>query len=270
MVEERRTKSLGEFGFAGIVPGGYIFRVRAEGYQPLEFNPGFRISQDQTFTLFMKSEEITVTSTSTAFPVSAHVLSMPQKARGLYESGMKKLYGERDALGALEEFQKAVRKAPSFYEAEFQLGMASLSLGKGTEAEANFRKSIEMSSDKFPDANIALGVLLLDKGDLAGASAQFHHALELNPSAWMACLKLGDVAYRQGNYPEAENWAKKAGEIEPTKPMVHQLLVEIHAKQKNYPAAIEDIDAYLALDPDSANAARLRELREKLQALAPK
>ena len=148
--------------------------------------------------------------------------------------------------------------------------MASLSLGKGTEAEANFRKSIEMSSDKFPDANIALGVLLLDKGDLAGASAQFHHALELNPSAWMACLKLGDVAYRQGNYPEAENWAKKAGEIEPTKPMVHQLLVEIHAKQKNYPAAIEDIDAYLALDPDSANAARLRELREKLQALAPK
>jgi tetratricopeptide (TPR) repeat protein len=265
MIEERRTRALGEFTFPGLSPGAYTFQVTAPGYEPTQFKPDARLTRDQSFTIYMKSEELTETSTSTSSPVSAHVLSMPQKARGFYETGMQKLYNERDATGALEEFQKAMRKAPSFYEAEFQSGMASLSMGKGAEAETNFRKSIEMSGDKFPDANMALGVLLLDRGDLVGASAQLHHALEVNPAAWMACLKLGDIAYRQGNYPEAETWAKKAGQIEPTMPMVHQLLAEIHIKQKDYPAAIEDIDAYLALDADSANAVRLKELRVKLQ-----
>jgi hypothetical protein len=48
------------------------------------------------------------------------------------------------------------------------------------------------------------------------------------------------------------------------------LLAEVHSKQKNYPVAIRDIDAYLVLDPISENADRLKELREKLKALERK
>ena len=265
MIEERRTRSLGEFAFNAITPGVYTLKVSAEGYEPTEMKPDIRLTSDQSFTVYMKAEQVSVVSSPTAHSVSAHVLSMPRKARELYQSGMGKLYGEKNAQGALTDFEKALGHAPSFYEAQFQTGMALLSLGRGEAAEASIRKSIEMSGDKFAEADVALGVLLFDRGDLNAAELQFHHALELNPSAWMACYKLGEIAYRQGDLTPAETWAKKAKQMQTELPMIDQLLLQIHMKQNNYAAAIEDIDAYLELDSTSENADRLRELREKLK-----
>ncbi len=270
MIEDRHTRSLGEFTFGGITPGVYILQVTAEGYEPTEFKPDVRLTSDQTFSIYMKSEQLSVASGSTAITVSAHVLSMPRRARDVYQSGMKKLYLDKNAQGALDDFQKAVERAPKFYEAELQRGMAYLSLGKGEEAEVRIRKSIEMSGDKFAEADVALGVLLFDRRDLEGAEQQFHRALELNPSNWIACYKLGEIAYRRGDLPQAETWAKKAKQLETDMAMMDQLLVEIHIKEKNYPAAIQDIDAYLENDPVSENADRMRELQEKLKGLADK
>ncbi len=270
MIEERRTRDLGEFTFAGILPGVYKLEITAEGYEPTEFKPDIRLTADQTFSIYIKSEQVSVISSSTARTVSAHVLSMPRKARDFYQSGMKKLYGDKNAQGALEDFQKAVTRAPKFYEAELQMGMALLSLGRGEEAEAKIRKSIELSGDKFAGSNVALGVILFDRRDLEGAESQFLHALEQNPSAWIACYKLGEIAYRRGDLEQAESWAKKAKQLETDSPMMDQLLIEVHIKQKNYPAAIQDIDAYLENDPISENADRMRELQEKLKSLTDK
>lgn len=265
MIEERRTRSLGEFAFPGLNPGVYTLKVSAEGYEPTELKPDVRVTSDQTFTVYMKAEQVSVVSSSSAHSVSAHVLSMPRKARERYQSGMEKLYGNKNAQGALADFEQALGRAPKFYEAELQTGMALLSLGKGEEAEARIRRSIEMSGDQFAEADMALGVLLLDRGDLDGAELQFQHALKLNPSAWMACYKLGEIAYRRGDLTQAETWAKKAKQMQTDLPMMDQLLLQVHIKQKNYGAAIEDINAYLELDSVSENADRLRELREKLK-----
>ena len=270
MVEERTTRSLGEFTFAGLAPGVYILKATAEGYEPAEFKPDVRMTSNQSFTIYMKSEQMNVVSNSTASTVSAHVLSMPRRARELYQSGMKKLYVEKNAQAALQDFQKAVQHAPKFYEAELQSGMALLSLGKGPEAEVAVRKSLELSDDKFADGSVVLGVLLFDRADMEGAQAQFHQALELSPSNWIACYKLGEISYRRGELAEAETWAKKAKQLETDLPMMDQLLMEIHLKEKNYPAAIQDIDAYLENDPISENADRMRELQEKLKGLAEK
>jgi tetratricopeptide (TPR) repeat protein len=178
---------------------------------------------------------------------------------------MKKLYQEKNVEGALEDFEKAYQQAPKFYEALFQTGMAMLSMGKGAEAEAQFRKSLEISDNKFAGANVALGVLLFDRNDLEGAAAYFQHALELRPSAWIASYKMGEIAYRHGDLVQAERWAKQAKQSENESTMMDQLLLEIHVKQKNYPAAIQDIDAYLENDLLSETADRMRELQEKLK-----
>ena len=270
MIEERHTRSLGEFTFGGLVPGVYILEVSAQGYEPTEYKPDVRLTSDQSFTVFMKPEQISVISSSSVRPVSAHELSMPRKARNLYGSGMKKLYGDKNAQGALEDFEKAVLRAPNFYEAQFQSGMAMLSLGKGEEAEARIRKSMEISGDKFAGANVALGVLLFDRNHLDAAESQFRHAMDLNPAAWLAYYKMGEIAFSRGDLLQAETWANKAKQLETDQPMMDQLLMEVHIKQKNYPAAIKDIDAYLELDPISANADRLRDLQEKLKSMDQK
>jgi tetratricopeptide (TPR) repeat protein len=267
MIEEHRTLSLGEFSFRGFSPGSYTLRLTAEGYEPTEFQPNYRFTSDQALTLYMKAVQQDPSKSSALSSISAHELSMPHAARDLYDSGRRKLYGEKNAIGALEDFQKCLYKAPKFYEAQFQLGMAYLSLGKGHEAEASFRKSIEMSGDKYSEANLALGVLYFDTGDLDAAKSQLHRALELNPSAWMACYKLGDIAYREKSYWEAETWAGKAKAIESRMAMVYELLAQIHVAQKNYLSAVEDLDAYLQLEQDKAKAAQASELRDKLQQL---
>lgn len=267
MIEERHTLSLGEFAFRGLTPAVYTLQVTAEGYEPADFRPGYRITSDQSFTLYMKAVQKESSKSATVYVISAHELSMPRGARDLYNSGRQKLYGDKNAIGALEDFQKCLYKAPKFYEAQFQLGMAYLSLGKGHEAEASFRKSIEMSGSKYSEANLALGVLYFDTGDLDAAKSQLHRALELNPSAWMACYKLGDIAYREKNYSEAETWAGKAKALESKMAMVYELLAQIHVAEKNYPSAVEDLDAYLQLEQDKAKAAQASELRDKLQQL---
>lgn len=270
VLEERRTQSMGDFSFGGLVPGMYVLQLSAEGYEPTVYNPGIRLGGGQTLTLYMKAVEKSVDPVSKVPTVSAHILSMPAKSRDLYQSGMKKLYGDQNAKEALADFDKALGRTPRFYEAEFQSGMALLKLGKREEAEFRIRKSMEVSGDHFAGSNVALGLILFEKEDLKGAEQQFLHALELNPSAWMACYKLAEIAYRRDDLSQTETWATKAKAIQGAAPMVYHLLANVHIKQKNYLAAIRDIDAYLALDPASENANRLKEIREKLQGLEEK
>ncbi len=122
-----------------------------------------------------------------------------------------------------------------------------------------------LSDNKFAGANVALGVLLFDRNDLEGATAYFQHALELRPSAWIASYKMGEIAYRRGDLVQAEKRARQAKQSENESTLMDQLLLEIHMKQKNYPAAIQDIDAYLENDPLSENADHMRELQDKLK-----
>jgi tetratricopeptide (TPR) repeat protein len=267
LVEERRTRSLGEFGFPGIQPGGYTLRLSADGYEPAQFTPNYRLVSNQAFTLFMKPTSPDSPRPVVTPAVSAHELSMPRSARELYASGMNKLYREKNAAGAMQDFQKALQKAPEYYEAQFQIGMAYLSLGNGEGAEAGFRKSILISSDKYSEANVALGVHLLGRGEVAEAKTQLNRALELNPSTWVACYKLGDIAYREDHLTEAEKLVSKAKELQPKIAGVYLLLAQIHKKQENYAAAVQDLDSCLELDPNNENAGGIKELREEMQRL---
>jgi hypothetical protein len=47
--------------------------------------------------------------------------------------------------------------------------------------------------------------------------------------------------------------------------MIYRLLSNIHLQQKDYPALLEDLDAYVKLDPDSPAGARAKEIRDQVQ-----
>jgi tetratricopeptide (TPR) repeat protein len=239
VIEERHTGGQGEFVFR-VLPGSYTFHLTAEGYEATEFQPGNRIYSDQKLTIYMKAAQPNSSQPSTNSAISAHELSMPRGAREFYASGMKKLYGDKNGLGGLGDFQKALQKAPSFYEAQFQIGMAQLKLGRAEEAEASFRKSVEMSGDKYFQANLALSLICFDKGDLDASKAQFRRALELNPSARSISPKMGTI---------------------------YDLLDQIRVEQKDYASAVRDLDAYIQREQDDAKVAQARELRKKIQQL---
>jgi lipoprotein NlpI len=59
--------------------------------------------------------------------------------------------------------------------------------------------------------------------------------------------------------------AEQAATLATAQPVVYRLLAVIHLRQKDYPALLADLDAYLRLDPDSPAGLRAKELRAQTQ-----
>ncbi|MGB8322195.1 MAG: carboxypeptidase regulatory-like domain-containing protein [Candidatus Acidiferrum sp.] len=261
------TSSSGQFNFGGLPTGNYLLDVEAAGFQSTETRLDLSFSSQSGLIIYLKPTTQTAPNEAgaTGASISAHELSIAEGARNLYRDGKKKLYNENKAQESLWYFEKALAQAPDFYEARYQLGMADVGLGKTDEAEKNFRKCVSESRDKYGSANIALGTLQLDRGETEAGEKQIRHGLELSPSAWMGYYQLGRVEALEGHLDEAETLAEQARQFAPATATVYQLLATIHMRQKNYPAALEDIDAYLLLDAQSPAGIRAKQIREGLQ-----
>jgi len=106
---------------------------------------------------------------------------------------------------AIDAAEAAVRTAPRHGDAAFVLGQALEASGRPIEAEAEFRRAVELA----PGADFfrgALGRFLLRQNDISGAE---RIAAELDPrSAIEAALLLrGEVAFRRNRFTEARDFA---------------------------------------------------------------
>jgi tetratricopeptide (TPR) repeat protein len=137
-------------------------------------------------------------------------------------------------------------------------------LGKTLEAENNFRKSIEISGDKDAESEVGLGTLMIDRGEYLQGEKTVRRGIELEPNFWLGHYQLARALLIENNLPDALRSADQAKSLAPTAPIVYRLLSNIHLRQKDYPALLGDIDAYLILDPDSPAAIRAKQLREQV------
>jgi hypothetical protein len=261
--QQQETTDSGLFEFRRLGGGTYTLMVDVQGYEHVATSVDLSFMPEKGVVIRLHSlpgEKTTVAATS----VSAHELSMPEKARDLMSAGKKKLYAEKNAQGALDDFQSAIAAAPGYYEACYQAGMAYLSLDRRDEAEASFRKSIELSGDKYSEADVGLGTLMLDRRDFAQAEKTVRRGVELNPDYWLGQYELGRAQLSLDNVAEALKSADRAKLLAPSAAVVYRLLSNIHLRQKDYPALLADIDSYIKLDPDSAAGIRAKQLREQV------
>jgi tetratricopeptide (TPR) repeat protein len=85
--------------------------------------------------------------------------------------------------------------------------------------------------------------------------------LELNPNSWVGQYELGKLELYRMHIDTALAAARKAEALAPDQPKVYHLLSLIHLRQKNYQAAIADLDAYIRLDPDSPDGQTAKQIR---------
>jgi tetratricopeptide (TPR) repeat protein len=262
--QQEETTDSGWFEFRRLGGGSYALMVDVQGYERVATTVDMSFMPEKGVVLRLKSLTSGKSTAGGAGSVSAHELSMPAKARDLMSAGKRKLYTDKNAQGALEDFQSAIAAAPGYYEAYYQVGMAYLSLGKRDDAEINFRKSIELSSDKYCEADVGLGTLMLDRLDFAQGEKTVRHAVELNPDYWLGQYELGRALLDQDKIAEALKSADQAKSLAPSAAVVYRLLSNIHLRQKDYPALLADIDTYIKLDPDSAAGIRAKQLRAQV------
>lgn len=258
---ESVTTDNGEFAFPGLRAGAYILKITAPGFLPLEMNVDVNFGTEHGISVFLKPAGKSLKERPSDPSISAHELSMPAAARKLMDSGKKKLYAGNNAEGALRDFEAAVAKAPDYYEAYYQIGMACLSLQKPADAERNLRTSVSLSNQTYSDAVLALAILFLGRRDAAQGEPLLRRGLELNPNSWVGHYELGKLELYRMHLEAALDAAQKAESLAPQQPKVYRLLSLIHLRQKNYQAALADLDAYIRLDPDSPEGHTAKQIR---------
>jgi len=263
LLETATTTATGSFEFHGLGRKWYSVSVELSGYEPAAASIDMSLSSTTTLEIYLKRKSDD-TASPKAKSISAHELTIPRNARDLLDSGKRKLYVGKDAPGALRDFQKAVAAAPNYYEAYYQIAMAQLALGRRDDAEAAFRKSIEMSGDTFGEAEIGLGRSVLDRGDFLQAEKMIRRGLELKSDAWAGHYELARALAGENRIPEAQKSAEEARSLAPNVAVVYELLASIHFREKDYAALLADLDAYIKLDPDSNEGQRAKALRAQV------
>lgn len=265
LLQQSSSNDDGEFSFQGLAPGRYLLKVQATGFEIETVHVDLSFTSQRGFTVLLKAISDGSAPASAVTSISAHELAMPEPARLLFAAGKKKFYMEKNAQGALQDFKSAAEKAPDFYEAYYLAGLASLSLQNTAAAETYFQKSVDLSGKQFADADIALATLLLQRGEIQQGEPLLRQGLALNPRSWQGQFALGEFEAGRGHLEPALAAAVQAATLAPAQPVVYRLLAVVHLRQKDYPALLADLDAYLRLDPDSAAGRRAKELRAQTE-----
>jgi tetratricopeptide (TPR) repeat protein len=267
LLQETATTAYGEFYFRGLPRGRYLLTLEANGFQNLQTPLDLSYTSDKGMTIYMKPEvkESTIPPAGATGPsVSAHELSMPEAARSLVASGKKKLYVDKNPQAGLTDFEQAVTKAPTYYEAYCEMAMAYTTLGKADEAVKSFQAAIKESGDTYSDAEVGLGTLLIEKGDVEAGEKAVRRGVELNPNSWRGFYELGKLEFSRDHLDLALNSAERAKSLAPNVSIIYRLLANIHMRQKNYTGLLGDLDGYIKLDPDSPAGLRAVQMREQI------
>ncbi len=142
------------------------------------------------------------------------------------------------------------------------MGAADLKLWRIPEAEQAFRKSIELSGGRYAHPLIALGAILDDEKKFAEAETVIRKGLDLNPDSWTGQYYLGLALAGLNRLEEAEKSALEALRQKTDFPEAHLLLADIHGREKDFRALVNDLNEYLRLAPDGPASARAKALRE--------
>jgi tetratricopeptide (TPR) repeat protein len=264
VLSEMITSDTGEFSFRGIPAASYMLKISADGFETLSLTLDLNFASARGVPIYLKPIAAKSSEPVLGTTISTHEMSMPRAASDLFASGKRKMYVEKNPQGALADFQAAAAAGPGYYEAFYQMALVNLTLHNAPDAEANLRKSIEVSGDKYADAEVGLGTVLLDRGLNAEAEKALRRGLELNSDLWLGHYELGRALFGEKKDGQALKSAERARTLSPNSADIYRLLANIHLREENYAALLVDIDAYLKLDPDSPAGKRAKELRGQI------
>jgi tetratricopeptide (TPR) repeat protein len=258
------TRDNGEFEFDGLPSGDYAIEISVQGYE--SFRETISIDNSARTGVFIFLRRLSAVPTRIyGGIISAHELSVPRKAHDEYEKGLELLYSKADYKGAILQFQRAIKDFPKFYEAYLQEGNAYVDLEEMGPAEEALRKSVDVSSNRFPDAYFRLAWFLNNAKRYSEAEPLCRQGLTLDASSWLGNFEMARALIALSRIEEAEKHATQARDLKPDNPAVYLLLANIYLHGKDYAALLKDLDDYLKVAPAGPEAEQVRKTRDEVQ-----
>jgi tetratricopeptide (TPR) repeat protein len=260
------TRDNGDFQFDGLGNGSYIIEINVKDYDRFQQEVTISGASRLGLAIFL-GRPAKAPSPGIGLSISAHQLSVPHKAHDEFEKGMTLIYLKSDYHGAISQFQLAIKDFPTYYEAYAEEGNAYYQLQELDHAEEALRKSIDLSSGQYADANFTLAAIQTDTKHYAEAETIARQGISVDSSSWRGPFELARALVALKKTDEAEKTAQQSRDLMPDNAPVYLLLANIHIQRKDYPALLRDLDDYLRLAPLGPEADQARKTREHVQAL---
>jgi tetratricopeptide (TPR) repeat protein len=254
---QTKTDKNGDFLQVGLASGAYKVTASKDGVgsQTLPTNVRQGPNNPMTFALSASSN---MSNAEKEAAVAA------QAAAGAALQAMK----AGNHADAITKFNEVIAKVPNCGECYYNIGVAQTRLSKPAEAEAAFKKAIELNPNSA-DAYTGLANLYnaQKKFDLAAeASAK---AAQLSGGAAggggaEAAYNQGVILFNSGKFAEAKTQFEAAVKADPNMGMAQYQLGMTALNLGQIPDAVTALEAYLKVDP---NGAKVGEVKAALPAL---
>ncbi len=255
----------------------YFLLIEEEGFKPyrerLDYRTGGR--RDNRLFVYLEPEDVPVGDGARV--VDLDQLLLDGEARGAYEDAMSALDAGRQAEAA-EYLERVVERAPDFFEAQDELGALYVTLGRFGEAEATLTTARELNpSASRPLLNLGTMHYKMGETHFAGqrfdaAQAEYIQAantleqvIRMDPQAGMAYQNMGAALYRLQELSAAEALLLRGLEIDPQMHESRLLLVNVYNRMGRFDNALDQLDSYLNLNPNSPQRDALARMRTNIE-----
>jgi len=161
-------------------------------------------------------------------------------------------YKKSDYLKAVASFKKALEEDPGDNEAVQLMGLSYYLAGRPAEAIGPLEKVQAWYPSANVDAAYILGVCYMQTKDYPSARKAFAKMFGVPGDSAASYLFTARMLLRQDFGPVAEEYAKKAMELDSKLPLAHALLGELYLYKSRLPEAIEQFQKELELNPGEA------------------
>jgi tetratricopeptide (TPR) repeat protein len=178
----------------------------------------------------------------------------------LFERGQN-AHAKGDLARAVSLYEGALKLRPEFAEAEYQRGVALVSLERFPEAEKSLNHAIELKKD-WSLPMVALGSLLARAERDRDAEPVLRRAIKLGANDYVTLDSLSSVRLRAGDKVEALSLAHQATEDENAPASAWTWRASVERANRDSVAALSSLSNALKIEPNHVSAFRERaELR---------
>ena len=260
----------GNFNFEDLAGGSYVLTIEQQGYERVEREARLTTIPSLTVNIGLHKvaggrAEFGDNGVAKGDAISARELSLPSKAQEQLAKGRERLFQKHDPAGSLPFFHKLLEISPAFYDGYYLEGIAYTQMGQLSEAETAFRKAIEGSDHHYAEPCFALASLLTDKKQFEDAKLLAHEGMTADPEAWRGYYEMARALLGEGRYAEAETNGIAARKRKTDFPGLYLILANIHMQLHKNEEVLEDVNAYLNLEPDGPASGQARIIKGQME-----
>jgi len=272
LVGQSYTDDEGRFYFNGLPGNIYHLEINEEGFMPV--NETIVSDPDTAPTRMIniylvpreqsKSREVNLAGESAYLTNEAEYGKLyPKDAVKAFKTG-KKADQKGKVDEAIENYEKAVSLAPTFYMARNNLGTLYLSKSQYPAAQEQFEKVINLNPNDA-SAYFNLGNLYLLEKRYDNALVMVERGLSKRPSSPFGNFLRGSLLAQAGNTLEAEKSLRRSLELDPAMAQTHLALVNLFLQANRGSDAIVELRTFLKQFPDHQFAPKAREVLKRLE-----